>query len=190
MLPSKKVLTVNPSSKMENEEYTVDDQDETKEVESTDEESEQSDDESEDEVNSTQLQSELEKQKAENAKLQRLLKKAEKKEEKSEESESDSKSPSEAYLTKAEAERLRLEIKGYDDDQIDLIMKLGGVEALKDVTIKDVVEKIKEEKQQLNAQASSKSQSKSSKHYSQEDLRAMPLDKLEKLIREGKIKSN
>jgi hypothetical protein len=48
---------------------------------------------------------------------------------------------------------------------------------------------MKEQKKQVEAQASGASQGKSSRRYSQEDLRSMPLEKLEKLIKEGKIKS-
>jgi hypothetical protein len=132
----------------------------------------------EDEENSTQLHEELKKKEAEIAKLNRLLKKKDKAVEKD---------GGEATTNK-EIERLRLEIKGYEDDQIDFIMSIGGVKALSNPAVKKVADAMKEEKSQLNAQATSKSQSKGSRTYSQAELKAMPLDKLEALIREGKIK--
>lgn len=174
---------------MENEEKTVDFQDETQEEETFEvdetEESDDSDEESSDnDENSTQNQEdELKKAQAEIAKLNRLLKKTEKKEEESPKSDNSSNA-----VTKEDLERLRLEAKGYEEEDIDLIMKFGGVKALEDESIKDVINIRKEKRQQVNAQATSKTQGKSSRKYSQEQLRAMPLDKLEKLIREGKIK--
>lgn len=166
---------------MENEEYTVDTQDEIKDSES-EETTEVVD--SEGDENSTQLHEELKKKDAEIAKLNRLLKKGSKSSDKEEKEE-----VSDKYVTKADLDKIRLEAKGYDDDQIEFIMSVGGVDALKKPAIKKVVESIREEKEQLNAQASTKSQSKSSKTYSQEEIRAMPVEKLEQLIREGKIKN-
>jgi hypothetical protein len=169
---------------MENE-TTVDFQDETKEEESYEvDESEQSEDTTEeDEVNSTQLQSELEKAKAEIAKLSRLLKKGDKPKGEKSSPQDDSN-----VVTKADLERIRLEAKGYDEDQVEFLMRFGGAEALKDEAVKSVIDTMKEKKTQAQAQVSGKTQSKSARRYSQEDLQAMPLEKLEKLIKEGKIK--
>jgi len=157
-----------------NDELEVAQDEETFEIEDDVEETNNS---VEDEENSTQLLEELKKKEAEIAKLNRLLKKKDKVVEK----EGD-------VPTKTELEELRLEIKGYDEDQIKFIMSLGGAKALNNPAVKRVADAMKEEKAQLNAQATSKSQSKGSRTYSQAELRAMPLDKLEQLIREGKIK--
>lgn len=137
---------------------------------------EETEDSVEDEENSTQLHEELKKKEAEIAKLNRLLKKKEKVTETQE------------VPTSKEIERLRLEIKGYDDEQVDFLMSVGGLKALSNPAVKRVADAMKEEKKQLSAQATSKSQGKSSKTYSQAEIKAMPLDKLEQLIREGKIK--
>lgn len=180
MLPSKKVLTVNPTSKMEetkNNDLEVAQDEEIFEIEDdieTDDDSTQ-----EDEENSTQLQAELKAKEAEIAKLNRLLKKKEKV--KVEETSSS--------VSKEDLERVRLEIKGYDDDQIDFIMSLGGSKALTNPAVKKVADAMREEKKQLEAQATSTSQAKSTRTYSQAEINAMPVAQLEKLIREGKIKT-
>jgi alcohol dehydrogenase class IV len=158
----------------QNDDLEVTQDEETFEIE---DDVEETTDSVEDEENSTQLHEELKKKEAEIAKLNRLLKKKDKAVEKGEE-----------VPTNKEIERLRLEIKGYEDDQIDFIMSIGGVKALNNPAVKKVADAMKEEKSQLNAQATSKSQSKGSRTYSQAELQAMPLDKLESLIREGKIK--
>jgi hypothetical protein len=169
---------------MENEENTVDFQDETQEEDTFEvDESESSDESTDNDENSTQYQEELKKKDAEIAKLNRLLKKTSKDEKPLEKPSDDSN-----VVTKADLERIRLEAKGFDDDQIEFLMKFGGTQALKDDAIKTVVDTMAEKKKQLNAQATSKTQGTSSRRYSQEDLRAMPLEKLEKLIKEGKIK--
>lgn len=168
---------------MENEEKTVDLQDEQQEEETfeVDESDEESTDDG-DESNQHQSEDEVEHLKAENAKLQRLLKKASKSEDKPKEDTTSN------GVTKEDLERVRLEAKGYDDDQVEFLMKFGGSQATKDPAIMKVVETMKEQKAQEKAQATSSTQSKSSRRYSQEELRNMPTDKLEKLIREGKIK--
>lgn len=170
---------------MEKEENTVDFQDETQEEETfeVDETEEESEDESSDnDENSTQNQEDkLETLERELAKYKRLANKNSKKEEKKE-------SPSDNSVTKEDLERIRLEAKGYEEDDIDLIMKFGGTKALEDESIREVINIRKEKRQQVNAQAKSTTQGKSSRRYSQEQLRNMPLEKLEKLIREGKIK--
>jgi hypothetical protein len=162
---------------MENE-NTVDIQDETQEDETLEVEEDESETDNGDDSN--QHQDEVAHLKAENAKLQRLLNKGtKKKEEKTETKDS---------LNSDEVSRLRLEIKGYDDEQIDFLMNIGGLNALKIPAVKKVVDTMKEEKSQLQAQATSKSQGKSSKTYSDAEIKAMPVAKLEQLIREGKIK--
>ena len=138
---------------------------------------EETEDSVEDEENSTQLHEELKKKDGEIAKLNRLLKKKEKTTEQTQE-----------VPTSKEIERLRLEIKGYDDDQVDFLMSVGGLKALSNPAVKKVADAMREEKKQLSAQATSKSQGKSTKTYSQAEINAMPLAKLEQLIREGKIK--
>ena len=169
---------------MENEETTVDFQDEITEEETFEvDESEETDESTDNDENSNQYQEELRKRDAEIAKLNRLLKKTPKDEKPSEKPSNDSN-----VVTKADLERIRLEAKGFDDDQVEFLMRFGGSQALKDEAVLTVVNTMAEKKKQLNAQASSKSQGTSSRKYSQEDLRAMPLEKLEKLIREGKIK--
>lgn len=184
---------------MEEEKYTVDDQDEITEVESNDSDEEDvsdesddtSEDDSEDEENSTQLQEKLRKLEKENAKFKRLLgKKTEKVSDEDGETTKSKTTPKsdDEYVTKRELEMMRLESKGYDGDQVELIMKLGGISALKDESVKKAIDAIKAEKDQIKAQAETKSTSKSSRSYSADDLRAMPTDKLEKLIREGKVK--
>jgi hypothetical protein len=169
---------------MENEENTVNPQDEIQDEETFEvDEAEESDESTDNDENSTQYQEELKKRDAEIAKLNRLLKKTSK-----DEKPSDTPTDDSNVVTKADLERIRLEAKGYDDDQVEFLMKFGGSQALKDEAIKTVVDTMAEKKKQINAQASSKSQGTSSRKYSQEDLRAMPLEKLEKLIKEGKIK--
>lgn len=138
---------------------------------------EETDSTTEGEENSTQLHEELKKKEAEIAKLNRLLKKKEKATDSTQE-----------VPTSKEIEKLRLEIKGYDDDQVNFLMSVGGLKALSNPAVKRVADAMKEEQKQLQAQASSKSQGKSSKTYSQAEINAMPLAKLEQLIREGKIK--
>ena len=173
---------------MENEETTVDFQDETQEEETfeVDESEELTDDDSTDnDENSTQNQDEeLKKAQAEIAKLNRLLKKQSKDEKPSEQSPSDESK----YVTKEDLEKIRLEAKGYDEDQVNFLMRFGGSEALQDEAVQTVVKTMAEKKAQVNAQATGKSQGKTARRYSQDDLRAMPIDKLEKLMMEGKIK--
>ena len=89
---------------------------------------------------------------------------------------------------KEDLEKIRLEAKGYDEDQVNFLMRFGGSEALQDEAVQTVVKTMAEKKAQVNAQATGKSQGKTARRYSQDDLRAMPLDKLETLIKEGKIK--
>lgn len=158
---------------------------ETFEVDETEDESndESEEESSDDDENSTQYQEELKKKDAEIAKLNRLLKKTPK-----DEKPSDTPSDDSNVVTKADLERIRLEAKGFDEDQVEFLMKFGGSQALKDEAVKQVVDTMAEKKKQLNAQASGKTQGTGSRKYSQEDLRAMPLEKLEKLIKEGKIK--
>lgn len=171
---------------MEKEENTVDPQDEQKDedtFEVDEDESTEDGDESnqhhDDDVE--HLKTELEQERAERAKLQRLLKKASKSEDKPKEDDTNG-------VTREDLERVRLEARGFDDEQVSFLMKFGGSKATKDEAVMQVVSAMKEKKQQLDAQAKSSSQSKTSRRYSQDDLRNMPLDKLEKLIREGKIK--
>lgn len=169
---------------MENEEKTVDLEDETQDEETfeVDESEEESTDDG-DESNQHHEDDEAERLRTENAKLQRLLKKA---------SKSDEEKPKEDTtsngVTREDLERVRLEAKGFDDEQVDFLMKFGGSQATKDDAVMQVISAMKEKKAQESAQAKSSSQSKTSRRYSQEDMRNMPLDKLEKLIREGKIK--
>ena len=176
---------------MENEETTVDFQDEiqeeeTFEVDETEDSEESKEESSDNDENSTQNQEdELKKAQAEIAKLNRLLKKESKSKE---EDSKPSPSNDSNVVTKEDLERLRLEAKGYEEDDVDLIMKFGGVKALEDEAIKDVIEVRREKRQQESAQATSKTQSKGTRRYSQEQLRDMPLEKLETLIKEGKIK--
>lgn len=172
MLPSKKVLTVNPTSKMDN--TKADDF----EVEIQDEETLDADDTADNGDDSNQHQDDVARLKAENAKLQRLLNKKPKQEE----------AGSIEPTIKAELEKVRLEAKGYDDEQVEFLMKFGGASALKDPAIKRVADAMKEEKEQLQAQASSKSQSKSETKYSEDKLRNLSSDEIMKLYREGKIK--
>jgi len=180
---------------MEKEENTVDPQDEQKdeetfEVDETEEEesndSESDEESSDNEENSTQYQEELKEKEAELAKYKRLLKKYESgdSDSKPDKPSNDESSP----VTKADLERIRLEAKGYDDDQVNFLMRFGGSEALQDEAVQSVVNAMAEKKKQVSAQASGSSQGKTARRYSQDELRAMPGEKLEKLIKEGKIK--
>jgi hypothetical protein len=154
-------------------------EEETFEVDESETEEEVEEESSEDEENSTQLREELKKQKEETAKLQRLLKKEAKKAEES---------TTESNISKEDLERIRLTAKGYEDDEIDLVMELGGVEKLQNPVVQKAVEAIRTEKKQASAQASGKTQSKPKRTFTKTELQSMPLDKLEQMIKDGKIK--
>lgn len=172
---------------MNEENYTVDEQDEQKDVQpESDLDLEiDLDDESGEESNQLQ-QDDVARLKAENAKLQRLLKK---KSNKVEAPERKAETGTPEFVTKTDLEKFRLEAKGYDEEQIEFIMSVGGASALKNPHIVKTLNSMKEEKEQFNAQAQTKSQGKATRVYTADEVKAMPLEKLEKLIREGKIKN-
>lgn len=158
------------------ETFAVDESEDTEEVD-TDEETEDGDE-------SNQHQDEVAHLKAENAKLQRLLKKESKAEKKSEAKKDDS-----DYVTKQDLERIRLEAKGLTEKQVDFAMKYGGVSALNDPYLKKAIDEIAVEEKQISSTAESKKGGDINKKYTLNQVRNMPTAELEKLIREGKIKN-
>lgn len=154
--------------------FEVEDVEETEDIE-----------EEEEEVEVNPLEDEVAHLKSENAKLQRLLKK---KSPAKKEVKEDGDTPSE-YVTKADLERIRLESKGLSEKQVDFALKYGGLSALSDPYLKKAIDEIAQEEKQLNQTATSKKGGDVSKKYSLNQIRNMPTDKLEQLIREGKIKN-
>jgi hypothetical protein len=82
-------------------------------------------------------------------------------------------------------ERIELKVEGYDDEEIDFIMRNGGKDAVDDPYVQNAIEGIREEKE---AEEASEAASDSGgggevvKGYTQEDLQDMSREELEEIL--------
>lgn len=141
------------------------------------------DESNEDESNDSGLSdsSELDRARRENAKLQRLLNKKSK--------QGNSNSPDIEEL-KTEMTKIRLEAKGYDEAQIEFIMRNGGIDSIKNPAVRAGLNAIKEQLDSEKASVSNAStKSKQDTKYSVDEIRTRELSskEIENLIREGKV---
>lgn len=87
-------------------------------------------------------------------------------------------------------ERLSLEVKGYSDDEIDFIMQYGGKKSLENPIVKLGIEKYREDKRNQEAtQIKSSGGTSGDKLISDEKLKDMSADDIEKAIKAGKVKT-
>lgn len=99
-----------------------------------------------------------------------------------------SRAPARAYSSSEELERVNLRIDGYKEDEVDFIMRSGGRSALKDdfiveaITARRAKEKAKETSDSASTPASSKSPVL--RRHSTDDLKNMPVEEMEKLLRQ------
>lgn len=85
-------------------------------------------------------------------------------------------------------EKIELKVEGYNNDEIDFIMKNGGREALKNDYVQRAIEAKREQlkaEQALVSEDTSKSDIE--KKYTQDQLSKMSADDLENLIKTGKV---
>lgn len=119
-------------------------------------------------------QEELDKLKAEVAKYKAI---AERKEKKLNKPNQEPKSDGDERI-----DRLELKIEGYSDDEINFIVKNGGKEAKEDEFVQSAIQSMRDKKKSDEATPESTSKSPVLKKYTEEDIKNMPLDQLEKII--------
>lgn len=85
-------------------------------------------------------------------------------------------------------ERLSLEVKGYSEEEIDFIMKYGGLNSIKDPIIQAGIAKYREDKKLSEATSIKGSGSEGSKYISLEKFASLSSEEQEKAIRAGKVK--
>jgi hypothetical protein len=80
-------------------------------------------------------------------------------------------------------ERHELMLKGYSADEVDEIMSLGGQKALGNEIIKAGIEAKRKARKSLEATPSESGKSPIFRKFTEDELRAMPTEELEKLLR-------
>lgn len=84
-------------------------------------------------------------------------------------------------------ERIELKLDGYSDETIDELMELGGSKFLKTKIGQRFAKDLKEQDRVARAvDIESSPKSEISKRYTAEELKSMPLEQLEKVIKETK----
>jgi hypothetical protein len=80
-------------------------------------------------------------------------------------------------------EKLELKIDGYSDDEVSFIQQNGGKKALDNVLVKQAIETIREKRKAEEAMITdSGAKSDIEKKYSDNELKNMPLEELEKIL--------
>ena len=126
-----------------------------------------------------QLQAENAELTKKNTQLYARVKKTDTKDDRKEQSED----TTQVNLPSAEVARLTLKVDGYNDAEIDEVMKLGGLDSLKNPLVKKAIDVMREERQTEAAQVTDGgSNSDFSRKYSESDLRKMSADELEKIL--------
>lgn len=84
--------------------------------------------------------------------------------------------------------RLDLKVDGYNEDEINFILKNGGKQALEDPYVKAAVEARREQRKAEEAMvATDSNKSDIFKRFTPEQIQAMSAAEMEKAMREGKI---
>lgn len=81
-----------------------------------------------------------------------------------------------------EIERLRLEVKGYKGDEVDFLMQNGGLKALENPIVVAGIEAIRKKKTSIDATPSGTAKAAVFQKFSEQDLKKMPLEELEKIV--------
>jgi len=82
-------------------------------------------------------------------------------------------------------ERMELKVEGYDEDEINFIMRNGGKDAVEDDYVQSAIEQMREEKeakQASDAASDSGGGAETVKGYTQEDLQDMSKEELEEIL--------
>lgn len=96
--------------------------------------------------------------------------------------ETQSTNPPSQYATKEDLDRLQLSQK-YDEEVVDEIMRLGGVIALQNPLVKSGIQAMQAKKRSEAATPETASRSPILKKFTEDELQAMPVDEMEKLLR-------
>lgn len=78
--------------------------------------------------------------------------------------------------------RIELQVKGYSEDEIEFIEKVGGKDALGNEYVKTAIEQMRAKKKSEEADPESDSRSPVYKKYTEADLKKMSAAELEKVI--------
>ena len=81
-------------------------------------------------------------------------------------------------------ERMELRVEGYDDKEVDFLMRNGGKKAKEDSLVKTAISAMREQKKAENAAVDdSSTKSDIERKYTLEQLKAMPTAEMEKILK-------
>ncbi len=81
-----------------------------------------------------------------------------------------------------EIERLRLEVKGYNGDEVEFLMQNGGLKALDNKIAMAGIEALRKAQKSLDATPTETGRSTVFQKYTERDLKKMSLEELEKIV--------
>ncbi len=84
--------------------------------------------------------------------------------------------------TDAKFERLELKTDGYNTEEVDFLMQYGGKEALANKFVQKAIEVMRKEAKSAQATPDGGAQSPIYKKYTRDELNAMSVEELEKLL--------
>lgn len=79
-------------------------------------------------------------------------------------------------------ERLELKTDGYSSEEVDHIMELGGLKSLENPLVKEAIANLRKKAKSEDATPSGTAKSPIYQKFTEQDLKRMPLEDLEKLI--------
>lgn len=89
---------------------------------------------------------------------------------------------SEPYATKEEVEKIALIAKGYSEEEASTLMRYGGLKALDDSIIMQGIESARKAKKSQDATPSGSNKSTVFQKYTEQDLKKMSAEDLEKIV--------